>query len=252
MDTVSTSVSTVRQIQIHDSSQTSSPRSSSLPSPPDSPSSDSSSFPSLSSSFFFSSTPDSPPNSHSIPLSDKDSAQGLIIPSLTLPSALRRPTPYGQTLGDLRLIVLAPDDVGKAFSSNILLDDNEDILEVGTWEVSPSGYSVLKASTRWIKHHNSHGHEKFEPARNVEIYDVPMCESDNVRFQYILVAGRVLITCWCLSGATPVANHLFDGAISIPHRIRCPRAKHGRFTSLYRLIGIAHHTVIHCSHLALT
>jgi hypothetical protein len=249
MDTVSTSVSTVRQIQIHDSSQTSSPRSASLPSPPDSPSSDSSSFPSLSSSFFFSSAPDSPPNSHSLPLSDKDS-QGLIIPSLTLPSALRRPTPYGQTLGDLRLIVLAPDDVGKAFSSNILLDDNEDILEVGTWEISPSGHSVLKASTRWIKHHNSHGHEKFEPARNVEIYDIPVSESDNVRLQYILVAGRVLITCWCLSGATPVADHLFDGAIPIPRRIRCPRAKHERFTPLYRLAGIAHYAPIHCSHLA--
>ncbi len=112
-----------------------------LPSPPDSPGgspsssvddASESSLPSVSSSFFFSSSaagspgrshPSSYPSSH--PQSDHEHdhdhdqdhdhqgrhhrrvhEQGLIIPSLSLPDALRRPTPFGQTLGDIRILVL--------------------------------------------------------------------------------------------------------------------------------------------------
>ncbi|GLB39697.1 hypothetical protein LshimejAT787_0702070 [Lyophyllum shimeji] len=183
---VSTSVSTIRSsrhlpdplpghlIPITSVSAPSSPRSSALPSPPDSPSSDSvSSLPSVSSSFFFSSAAASPP--HSQPESEhqraRDSTQGLVIPSLTLPAALRRPTPYGQTIGDLRILVLGSKEAGKSFVSGLLLEDNEDVVEVGTWEEADYG-RVIRASTDWIEHRDAHGLEKFEPTRNIEIIEL--------------------------------------------------------------------------------
>ncbi|KAF8156953.1 hypothetical protein B0H34DRAFT_711307 [Crassisporium funariophilum] len=173
-----------------------------LPSPPDSPSiggddsgDDSvSSFPSVSSSFFFSSSAAasrvhsrSHSHSRSRPHSDNGhghaSEHGLIIPSLTLPSALRRPTPYGQTLGDVRLLVLGAQGAGKSFLTGLLLEDNDDVVEVGAWDDADFGYSagggeamagkVLTASTDWVEHRDAHGLEKFEPTRNVEIVELP-------------------------------------------------------------------------------
>ena len=175
-ESIGTSATTIRTFHLDtltSVSPPSSPRSSALPSPPDSPSSDSvSSFPSVSSSFFFSSAATSPP--HSRPQSDeaRDSTQGLIIPSLTLPSALRRPTAYGQTLGDLRILVLGSETAGKNFLTGLLLDDNEDVVDTGQWEEAEYG-RVLRASTDWIEHRDAHGFEKFEPARNVEIVELP-------------------------------------------------------------------------------
>ena len=181
---ISTSASTIRSLHIPvvddslaecSSSQPSSPHS--LPSPPDSPSSDSvSSFPSVSSSFFFSSAAASPP--HSQPQSDhaRQSTQGLIIPSLSLPEALHHPTPYGQTLGDLRLLVVG----GKDFLAKLLLEDNEDIVDKGIWEDAGFG-RLRRASTDWIVHRDAHGLEKFEPTRNVQIHELPGYEcNDNV------------------------------------------------------------------------
>lgn len=153
----------------------SSPRSSTLPSPPDSPSTDSvSSFPSVSSSFFFSSVGASPPHI----LDARDSTQGLIIPSLTLPSAIRRPTPFGQTLGDLRLIVLGSKGAAKTFVTGVLLEDNEDVVDFGTWEETEHG-NILHASTDWIEHRDAHGLEKYESSRNVEIIEL-LGYDDNV------------------------------------------------------------------------
>lgn len=88
-----------------------------------------------------------------------------------LPTALRRPTAYGQTLGDLRLIVVGD---GAAEVARSLLDDsiNEDLVDVGSWEAwdgEGEGAEVLRASTDWIEHRDAHGLEKFEAARNVEI-----------------------------------------------------------------------------------
>ena len=104
----STSYQTIRggptmHIELPSASLPSSPHSSALPSPPDSPNSVSS-LPSLNSSFFLSSADVSPPH----PATDaaRDSTAGLVIPSLTLPPALSQPTAYGKTLADLRLIVL--------------------------------------------------------------------------------------------------------------------------------------------------
>jgi hypothetical protein len=91
---------------------------------------------------------------------------------LTLPSALRRPTAYGQTLGDLRLLVLGSEGAGKNFLTGLLLEDNEDIVDVGQWEDTEYG-RVLRASTDWVEHRDAHGLEKFEPTRNVEIVELP-------------------------------------------------------------------------------
>ncbi|KAA1474568.1 hypothetical protein DENSPDRAFT_841173 [Dentipellis sp. KUC8613] len=152
-------------------SQPSSPRSSALPSPPDSPDSISS-FPSLTSSFFFSSAAASPPHSHTHLEHGRDSTQGLIIPSLTLPAALRQPTAYGKTIGDVRLLVLGSEEAGDASLSSLLLEDNDDLVDVGTRETTDNG-SVIRASTDWIEHRDAHGLERFEPANNVEIAELP-------------------------------------------------------------------------------
>ena len=151
-------------------SQPSSPRSSALPSPPGSPDSISS-FPSLSSSFFFSSAAASPPYAHTHIEQDRELTQGLIIPSLTLPAALRQPTPYGKTLGDIRLLALGSADPTVSPIAGILLEGNEDVVDVGPSEVTNDGL-VVRASTDWIEHNDAHGLEKFEPTRNVEVVDV--------------------------------------------------------------------------------
>ncbi|KDQ56771.1 hypothetical protein JAAARDRAFT_59027 [Jaapia argillacea MUCL 33604] len=184
-----------------------------LPSPPDSPSSDhsASSFPSVSSSFFFSSVPASPPQSQhsgtdpesyfdnisSNAQSDRDQSergegdgeeggtQGLIIPSLTLPSALRRPTVFGKTVGDVRVLVLGGKAVAnlKREIAGSLVHGNEDVVDVAEWEPADvedeyeydedgsEGANVLRASTDWIEHRDAHGLEKFEASRNVEIWE---------------------------------------------------------------------------------
>ncbi|KAI0305107.1 hypothetical protein B0F90DRAFT_1701360 [Multifurca ochricompacta] len=151
-------------------SQPSSPRSSALPSPPDSPDSISS-FPSLSSSFFFSSAAASPPHTHGHVEQDRELTQGLIIPSLTLPAALRQPTPYGKTIGDLRILAFGSADSGASSIANILLEANEDIVDVGPSELIRHGL-VTRASTDWVEHRDAHGLEKFEPTHNVEVLDV--------------------------------------------------------------------------------
>ncbi|KAI6145178.1 hypothetical protein BKA82DRAFT_4170674 [Pisolithus tinctorius] len=149
-------------------SQSSSPRSSYLPSPTDSPPDSISSLPSIGSSFFFSSAAASPPHSH--PHSDhaRDSTQGLIIPSLTLPTALPQPTQYGKTLGGIRLFITGEGADDHDLVSSLLLDDNEDVVDPGIWEETNEG-SVLRVSTDWVEHRDPHGLEKFEPSRNVEI-----------------------------------------------------------------------------------
>lgn len=179
-----------------------------LPSPPDSPggspspsvdSASESSLPSVSSSFFFSSSAaGSPGRSHSHPGSyppshphsdheldhDHDHSrhhnrmreQGLIIPSLSLPDPLRRPTPFGQILGDIRILVLGAQGAGKSFLTGLLLEDNEDVVDVGTWEdwnAADAYGKVLRASTDWLEQHNAFGLERFEPTRNVEIVELP-------------------------------------------------------------------------------
>ncbi|KIL66053.1 hypothetical protein M378DRAFT_124543 [Amanita muscaria Koide BX008] len=144
---------------------------------PDSPLSDSiSSLPSVSSSFFFSSAAASPPHPHSSQL-DHSVSQGLIIPSLSLPTALRRSTPYGQTLGNLRVLVLVRRGADPSLIPALVLDDNEDIVDVGSWDETEYG-RTMKASTDWVEHSDTGGLEKFEPLRNVEFIEFPVYDSE--------------------------------------------------------------------------
>ena len=139
-----------------------------------------SSLPSVSSSFMFSSVPGSPPHiglglqhdPHGHELGDSS----LIIPSLTLPSAVRRPTPYGQTLGDVRILVLGHTGSGAEGVAQAFADEEcEDVVEFEPWEEFETEgddsvrAKVLRLSTDWIEHRDAHGLEKHEPSRNVEV-----------------------------------------------------------------------------------
>lgn len=141
-----------------------------------------SSLPSVSSSFLFSSGPGSPPHLglglHHDPHGHELGDSSLIIPSLTLPSAVRRPTPYGQTLGDVRLIIWGHAGAGAEAVAQVFADEEcEDIVEVGQWEEFEAEAEgddlvrakVLRLSTDWIEHRDAHGLEKHEPSRNVEV-----------------------------------------------------------------------------------
>ncbi|KAH9924986.1 uncharacterized protein BXZ73DRAFT_50234 [Epithele typhae] len=158
---------------------------------PGSPSGDSvSSFPSVGSSFFFSSVPVTPPHPglHSDPEDHNmgDSTSGLVIPSLLLPSPSRRPTPYGQTLGGMRLLLLGPKGADMSAIASQLVDDNEDVVEVGIWEevkhepgtCRGGRKTILRVSTDWVEQRDRHGLERVEPARNVEIVELPAYDPD--------------------------------------------------------------------------
>lgn len=84
---------------------------------------------------------------------------------------MRRPTHYGKTLGDIRLLVLGDT---KSITPTLLFDDNEDVVEIGTkWEDMPHGARRLRASTDWIEHLDAHGLEKYEASHNIELIDIP-------------------------------------------------------------------------------
>ena len=168
----SSSFATVRMIHspphIRSASLPSSPVSA-LPSPPDSPSGGSvSSLPSIGSSFFYSSAAASPPRIHAADEPPEDYALRLVIPSLTLPITLPHPSPYGQTLGELKLLILGGNGIGKTTLANLLLESNDDIVHVSGWEGN-----VLTASTDWLDHEDNIGLEKYEPAMNVQITELP-------------------------------------------------------------------------------
>jgi len=77
----------------------------------------------------------------------------------------------------LRVIVLLRKGADPAFVSSLLLDDNEDVVDVGPWEDGPHARTI-KASTDWLEHSDAHGLERFEPLRNVEFTEFPAYESD--------------------------------------------------------------------------
>jgi hypothetical protein len=99
----------------------------------------------------------------------------------------------------LRLLVLGAQGAGKSFLTGLLLEDNEDVVEVGTWEDWEEGVSaadpggvdsnsdvngsfgygkVLKASTDWLERRDSYGSDRYEPARNVHIVELPGYSQD--------------------------------------------------------------------------
>jgi hypothetical protein len=83
------------------------------------------------------------------------------------------------------LLVLGCKGAGKSFLSGLLLEDNEDVVDVGAWEEGQYG-RVLRASTVWVEDRDDHGLEKFEPARNVEITELPgYDQNDDVRYYQV-------------------------------------------------------------------
>ncbi|KAI5117684.1 hypothetical protein M0805_003474 [Coniferiporia weirii] len=178
----------------------SSPRSAGLLSPPDSPILDPfsdadidslSSFPSVSSSVFFSSaaaSPHSHPHSHPhsgqlrhLHLHDHDHDHeygyghdhdvGLIIPSLALPPALPRPTAYGQVLGEATFLFVGPLGAGTSALAEFLADA-EDVVDAGAWQSLAGGGRVLRASTDWIEERDLHGLERFEGTANISFLEL--------------------------------------------------------------------------------
>lgn len=231
----------------------SSPAHSAYPSP-SSPSGESvSSLPSVSSSFLFSSGIGSSPHlglgihhdAHDHGLGDSS----LIIPSLTLPSAVRRPTPYGQTLGDVRLLIWGAAGSGAEEVAQVIADEEcEDIVEVGQWtdlepESDHSGRAkVLRLSTDWIEHRDAHGLEKHEPSRNVEVVLLKDYGPDsNVSFipypsvtQLIVATSRMSFSTLRLPSCT---RHLIPSRPSFILRSRPMRCSQTYW----------HHTTLRCT-----
>ena len=78
-----------------------------------------------------------------------------------------------------------------------LVDDNEDVVEVGIWEeerhegVSTRGKrkAVLHVSTDWVEHRDRYGLVHVEPARNVEIIELPSYDNYSEVRRQELVPG---------------------------------------------------------------
>ncbi|KAH8102072.1 hypothetical protein BXZ70DRAFT_51209 [Cristinia sonorae] len=195
---------------ISESSRPPSPHSS-WPSP-SSPSGDSvSSFPSVSSSFLFSSTANTPPHvdldlatHHTNTYSDDADPHELIIPSLILPSPLKRPTHHGKSLGDVKLLVLSRSSQSAEEVLRILSDEEcEDYVDVGRWEdleVGTVNYDsspherpkVLRVSTDWFEHRDAHGLEKYEATRNIELVHLPEYSTDTSPAEVVRAALQVV------------------------------------------------------------
>ena len=229
-------------------SRSTSPRSaaSSLPSPPDSPLSHSdslSSFPSasvsVSSSFFFSSGAASPHGfysasaSQSRPRSEYRSTDydendynedfnrygygaptaGLIIPSLTLPAALRSPTTFGQTLGEISVLLVGPKGAGKTALAEYIVDA-EDVVDVSEWgQLSGEGESgkVLRASTDWLEERDAHGLERFDGTKNVVVVELNGFERLESVSVFLLHSRRTYV----LNPYSPSPKKLFKTLSSI-------------------------------------
>ncbi|CAL1710119.1 unnamed protein product [Somion occarium] len=117
---------------------------------------------------------------------ESESGHELIIPSLTLPSPIRRATQYGKTLGDVKLLVLSRAGANAEEFLRVLADEQcEDYVDVGTWENltdhqnSRGNIHRLNISTDWIEHSDRHGLEKYEPAKNIEVTQLPDYDLDD-------------------------------------------------------------------------
>jgi hypothetical protein len=129
-------------------------------------------FPFISSCVFASSDADGTGSEHPSHGAHKHAAAyALVIPSLTLPAALRHPTAFSATFGAVRLLVAGRAGVGKSRLAGILFDGNADVVKVGTREPIHGG-RALRASTFWIEHRDVHGPKWLESARNVEIVEL--------------------------------------------------------------------------------
>lgn len=220
---------------------------------PDSPSGDSvSSLPSVSSSFLFSSGPASPPHIHQHSEQDSelgDSTSGLIIPSLTLPSPSTRPTPYGQTLGELRLLVLGHNGADVNAVASDLVDENEDVVEVGPWEDNPpnGGLASLRVSTHWVEHRDPHGLERIEPARNVEIIKLPSYDAYS---QVRLVSSILMVVLIIPIGGKHRRASASSHPLAVPSSLEYPEPRAPAQRSCCQPSFILVFSPVYCSHSA--
>ena len=134
----------------------------------------------------------------------------MIIPSLTLPSALRPPTTYGRTLGRLRLLVLgsscaASVEVAEEAVSLLTDQDIPELVHVGPWDefVLEDGGEVVgkivRMSTDWIEHRDAtHGEDRYEPCDNIELVKLDDYNSlDYVRALFVQLLCSNLIESFC-------------------------------------------------------
>lgn len=152
-----------------------------------------SSFPSITSSFFFSSAAASPPHfpvssssssSHHLPHGHSKLPQGedagLIIPSLELPAPLKRPKTYGESIGDVRVVVVGTG-CRELVDELLVVDEEEDgvIVDSGMWTEEEYVGSVRRASTFWEDSGRGKGNIVFVA---VDDWDDSVCSSPSTPF----------------------------------------------------------------------
>jgi hypothetical protein len=118
-------------------------------------------------------------------------------------------------LGALTLLVLGAQGAGKSFLTGLLLEENEDVVDVGTWEdweegvgaannVAGTGSAdvdgsfsygkVLRASTDWVERKDVFGLERYEPTQNVHIVELPGYSQDaDVSFNFLLPVAKLVL-----------------------------------------------------------
>lgn len=124
-----------------------------------------------------------------------------------MPSPIRRATPYGKIVGDVKLLVLSRSDVDAEDFLKVLTDEQcEDYVHIDPWETIDLDYLGLEGtegrhvsiSTDWVEHKGRHGPERYEPLRNINITHLPEYDShDDVCFPWDLFRrlGFNLSTC---------------------------------------------------------
>jgi len=156
--------------------------------------------------------------------------------------------------------------------TGLLLEDNEDIVEVGTWEdweaglltdrglaggVSDTvdesfGYGkVLRASTDWIERWDAFGAERYEPTGNVHIVELPGYSQDaDVRFPStskcrpdVILISKVYRTYF-----TSKKHH----QRSLQNPSQCFTSRHGSFSHRCKSPCFANLTLIHHNGLPFT
>jgi len=99
------------------------------------------------------------------------------------------------------------------------VEDNEDVVDVNSWEDADHGCSVLSASTDWIELSDEHGLEKFEPSKNVEIIKFPGYDhQDDVSLDFQPETWQLIASYVLASGDITINIFADRSPISLPYR----------------------------------
>jgi len=175
-------------------------------------------------------------------------------------------------LGTLRLLVLGAQGAGKSFLMGLLLEDNEDVVEVSTWEdweagsladrglaggVSDTvdksfGYGkVLRASTDWIERRDAFGAERYEPTGNVHIVELPGYSQDaDVRFPSTSKCGADMILISKVYRTYFTSKKHYRRSLQNPSQ--CSTSGHGSFSHRCKSPCFANLTLIYRNGLPFT